>query len=85
MKVYEVVERCYNGSVFTTFGTFSTREKAEELMKMFDGLDGFGVAEDDLEIVETELEIDVISKAVLEFIEECKQRKTGFESRTEES
>lgn len=76
MKLYEVRED-YIGS----FGFFSTYEKAEEVIKMFEGYDGFGICEDEMRIVEVEIVPDKIENWVLDLLENCKLHKKRYEEK----
>lgn len=71
---YDLVDE-FDDSYETVYGNFSTRLRAEKFKHEFDGLDGYGVCEEDLKIVERIIELDEVSNWVLEFIEECKKRK----------
>lgn len=57
------------------FGSFSTYEKAEEFKQKLEGLDGYGIIEEDLHIAKHVIKLDEVSDEVLEFIEKCKFRK----------
>lgn len=48
MKLYEVLEDYGGYEPGQSFGLFSTYEKANDFIKMFEGYDGFGISEDDL-------------------------------------
>lgn len=79
MKLYEVLE--YHGGYEPgqSFGLFSTYEKANELIKMFEGHDGFGICEDNLYIKEVEIIPDVIADWVVDLLDSRKQSKKRYE------
>ena len=74
MKLYEVFENYGEGNGIS-YGLFSTYEKANELIKMFEGYDGFGICEESLHIREVEIIPDIIEDWVLKLLDSCKQRK----------
>lgn len=77
MKLYEVRENSIG-----SFGFFSTYEKAEEVIKMFEGYDGFGIREDEMRIVEVEIIVpDKIEDWVLDLLENCKLYKKRYEEK----
>ena len=78
MKLYEVLED-YGDEYNISYGIFSTYDKAKELIKMFEGLDGFGVCEDVLCIKEVEISLDRIEDWVLDIIEKGKRRKKKYD------
>lgn len=63
----------------TTYGCFSTYEKAAEFMKQFNGLDGFGICEESLKIVECTLKLDTVDDWVKELIIHGRMQKKKFE------
>ena len=77
MTLYEVVPDD-GDELIIRYGLFYTYEKAKELMKMFEGLDGFGICEDELCIREVEIVPDRIEDWVLDLIESGKQRKKKY-------
>ena len=79
IKFYKVVEVdiYYEGE--TTYGYFSTYEKAAELMNQLNELDGFGVCKKQLRIVECVLKLDTVDDWVNEFIVRSKIEKNKFE------
>lgn len=81
MTLYEVLEDCRGCTDDTSYGLFSTYEKASNLIKMFEGYDGFGICEEDLYIREVEIIPDKIEDWVLELLEKCKLRKKKYEER----
>ena len=78
MKLYEVFEDYGDGNEIS-YGLFSTYEKANELIKMFEGYDGFGISEDNLYIKEVEIIPDVIADWVVDLLNVCKQNKKMYE------
>ena len=80
MKLYEVFEDYGDGNEIS-YGLFSTYEKANELIKMFEGYDGFGICEESLHIREVEIISDVIEDWVLKLLDSCKQRKKRYEEK----
>ena len=80
MKLYEVLEDYGEGNDIS-YGLFSTYEKANELIKMFEGYDGFGICEERLYIREVEIITDVIEDWVLKLLDSCKQRKKRYEEK----
>lgn len=80
MTLYEVLEDCRGcATLDTSYGLFSTYENASNLIKMFEGCDGFGICEEDLYIREVTIIPDKIEDWVLELIEGCKRRKKKYE------
>lgn len=82
MKLYEVFEDYGEGNGIS-YGLFSTYKKANELIKMFEGYDGFGICEESLYIREVEIFPDVIEDRVLKLLDSCKQRKKRYEEKYE--
>ena len=80
MKLYEVLEDYGEGNDIS-YGLFSTYEKANELIKMFEGYDGFGICEERLYIREVEIIPDIIEDWVLKLLDSCKQRKKRYEEK----
>ena len=80
MKLYEVFEDYGEGNGIS-YGLFSTYEKANELIKMFEGYDGFGICEESLHIREVEIIPDIIEDWVLKLLDSCKQRKKTYEEK----
>ena len=80
MKLYEVFEDYGEGNGIS-YGLFSTYEKANELIKMFEGYDGFGICEESLHIIEVEIIPDIIEDWVLKLLDSCKQRKKRYEEK----
>ena len=80
MKLYEVFEDYGEGNGIS-YGLFSTYEKANELIKMFEGYDGFGICEENLYIREVEIIPDVIEDWVFKLLDSCKQRKKRYEEK----
>ena len=80
MKLYEVFEDYGEGNGIS-YGLFSTYEKANELIKMFEGYDGFGICEESLHIREVEIIPDIIEDWVLKLLDSCKQRKKRYEEK----
>ena len=80
MKLYEVFEDYCEGNNIS-YGLFSTYEKANELIKMFEGYDGFGICEESLHIREVEIIPDIIEDWVLKLLDSCKQRKKRYEEK----
>ena len=79
MKLYEVLEDYGGYEPGQSFGLFSTYEKANDLIKMFEGYDGFGISEDNLYIKEVEIIPDVIADWVVDLLNVCKQNKKMYE------
>ena len=80
MKLYEVLEgRDGYEERPLSYGLFSTYEKANELIKMFEGYDGFGISEDELYIREIEIIPDVIENWVVDLLNVCKQNTKMYE------
>ena len=79
MKLYEVLEDYGGYEPGQSFGLFSTYEKANDLIKMFEGYDGLGISEDDLYIKEVEIIPDVIADWVVDLLNVCKQNKKMYE------
>ena len=79
MKLYEVLEDYGGYEPGQSFGLFSTYEKANNFIKMFEGYDGFGISEDDLYIKEVEIIPDVIADWVVDLLNVCKQNKKMYE------
>ena len=80
MKLYEVFEDYGEGNGIS-YGLFSTYEKANELIKMFEGYDGFGICEESLHIREVEIIPDIIEDWVLKLLDSCKQNKKRYEEK----
>ena len=80
MKLYEVFEDYGEGNGIS-YGLFSTYEKANELIKMFEGYDGFGICEESLHIREVEIIPDIIEDWVLKLLDSCKKRKKKYEEK----
>ena len=79
MKLYEVLEDYGGYEPGQRCGLFSTYEKANDLIKMFEGYDGFGISEDNLYIKEVEIIPDVIADWVVDLLNVCKQNKKMYE------
>ena len=80
MKLYEVLEDYGEGNDIS-YGLFSTYEKANKLIKMFEGYDGFGICEERLYIREVEIIPDVIEDWVLKLLDSCKRNKKRYEEK----
>ena len=81
MKLYEVLENYDGDRENISYGLFSTYEKASELIKMFEGYDGFGICEENLCIREIEIIPDKIEDWVLRLLDSCKQNKKRYEEK----
>lgn len=79
MKLYEVLEYYGEYESGQRLGLFSTYEKANDFIKMFEGYDGFGISEDNLYIKEVEIIPDVIEDWVLDLLDLCKRNKKMYE------
>lgn len=82
INFYELIEDWgsdEDGPCELSLGCFSTYEKAAELMKEFDGLDGFGICEEELKIVERTIKLDVIDELVIDIINTGRQQKKEYE------
>lgn len=77
IKFYKVDTKIYEYE--TTYGYFSTYEKAAEFMNQLNELDGFGICKEDLRIEECVLKLDVVDDWVNEFIIRSRMRKKNFE------
>lgn len=79
---YELIEDWgsdEDGPCEISLGCFSTYEKAAEFMKQFDGLDGFGICEEELKIVERTIKLDVVDETVIDIINTGRQQKKEYE------
>lgn len=77
MKIYKVVDVDDYGNDWIDFGIYLTREKAESVVKMFEGYDGFGICEEDIIIQEIDVS-DEVPDHVLKLLEECKRDKKRY-------
>lgn len=66
---------------YEVFARFSTYEQAEELVKKFEGFDGFGICKDYIHIVKVEIILDKIEDFVFELLEDCKRSKRIYEEK----
>ena len=81
MKLYEVLDNYGGGCNDVSYGLFSTYEKANELIKMFESYDGFGICKENLYIREVEIIPDIIEDWVLKLLDSCKQHKKRYEEK----
>lgn len=81
MKLYEVLDNYGGGCNDVSYGLFSTYEKANELIKMFEVYDGFGICKENLYIREVEIIPDIIEDWVLKLLDSCKQHKKRYEEK----
>ena len=85
MKLYEVLEDYGGYEPGQSFGLFSTYEKANDFIKMFEGYDGFGISEDDLYIKEVEIVPDVIADWVVDLLKVYDQHRDLHAEQTQGS
>ena len=81
MKLYEVLDDYGGGCNDVSYGLLSTYEKANELIKMFECYDGFGICKENLYIREVEIIPDIIEDWVLKLLDSCKQHKKRYEEK----